>query len=112
MAYELFYAFTTTTTFFERASFLVWFELDLTFAILAVRRAHSPNQRWPIARNMILVFLAAVALLVQLTRWYPDDREQFTAYWTGILLQFPIGYCYIYSLWRDHDLSGQSLEIW
>lgn len=112
MAYELYYAFTTTTTFFERAAFLVWFELDITFVILTIRRAHSPGQRWPIVRNMFLFFLAGVALLILLARWYPDDREQFPAYWTGIALQLPIGYGYIYHLWRYHDTAGQSLEIW
>lgn len=112
MAYELFYAFTTTTTPFEVAAFLAWFELDLSFAILAIRRAHSPGQRMPIVRDMVLSFLAGVALLVLLTRWYPDDREQITAYWTGILLQLPIGFACLITLWKDHDTAGHSLEIW
>lgn len=112
MAYELFYAFTTTTTRFEKAAFLAWFELDLSFVVLAIRNAHAPGRRMPLVRNIFLFVLSGIALLYVLCQWYPDDREQFTAYWTGILLQFPIGYACLFTLWKDQDTAGHSLEIW
>lgn len=112
MAYEIFYAFRTTTTTTEKLTFLGWFELDISFAILAIRHAHGPGHRKPLVRNMFLAILGGLALLEQLTRWYPDDREQVTAYWTGIILQFPIGYACVITLWMDHDTAGHSLEIW
>ncbi|EAW08987.1 uncharacterized protein ACLA_099320 [Aspergillus clavatus NRRL 1] len=112
MAYEVFYAFTTTTTRFEKLAFLAWFELDLSFTIVALREAHTPLERRVIRRNMIVGFLAGIMLLQILTQIYPDERQQVTAYWTGILLQFPIGWICLYLLWKDHSTRGHSLEIW
>lgn len=112
MAYEIFYAFKTTSTRIEKVAFLGWFELDLTFAIVAIRHAHSPKQRWPLVRNMLLSFCFAIGGLYYLTQNYPDDREQFTAYWTGILLQFPIGYVCLFTVWKDQSTAGHSMEIW
>lgn len=112
MAYELFYAFTTTSTAFEKLAFLIWFEMDIVFTAIAIRHAHAPHQRWPLARNMLLGCALAVLGLKLLTGLYPDEREQVTAYWTGILLQFPIGWTCVYSLWKNHDTQGHSLEMW
>lgn len=61
---------------------------------------------------MILMFTVCVAGLYGLTKYYPDEREQVTAYWTGLALQLPIGYACLYFLWRDQDTAGHSLEIW
>ncbi|KAF4159635.1 hypothetical protein CNMCM8927_002885 [Aspergillus lentulus] len=112
MAYELFYAFTTTSTRFEKLAFLAWFELDLSFVIVALRKAHTPGERRVLRRNMILGCLAGIAFLWMLTRRYPDEREQVTAYWTGIILQLPIGWICLYQLWKDQSTKGHSLEIW
>lgn len=112
MAYELFYAFTTTTTTKERLCFLAWFELDISFTILVLRRVYGPEQRRTLARNMAILVPAGVAGLAWLAKAYPDQREQVTAYWTGILLQLPIGWACLYFLWRDQDTKGHSLEIW
>jgi hypothetical protein len=112
MAYEIFYALTTTSTLFEILAFLVWFVFDLGFVAIAIQHAHSPEQRKRITPNMIFGVLAGVLFLRWLTSIYPDEREQITAYWTGILLQFPIGWVCLYSLWKHHDTSGHSLEMW
>ncbi|PIG81699.1 hypothetical protein AARAC_010536 [Aspergillus arachidicola] len=112
MAYEIYYAFTTTSTWFETLAFLVWFEFDLGFTAIAIQHAHSPDQRKRLYRNMICGVLAGVLFLRWLAKVYPDEREQITAYWTGIILQFPIGWLCLYSLWKNHDTSGHSLEMW
>ncbi|KAH2534978.1 hypothetical protein KXW97_007583 [Aspergillus fumigatus] len=112
MAYEIFYAFTTTSIRFEMLAFLAWFELDLSFAIVALRKAHAPAERRFLRRNMVLGCLTGIAFLWTLTRRYPDEREQVTAYWTGIILQLPIGWICLYQLWEDHSTQGHSLEIW
>ncbi|KAL1957169.1 hypothetical protein VTO42DRAFT_6312 [Malbranchea cinnamomea] len=112
MAYELYYAFATTSTKTERIGFLAWFELDVTFAALAIRRIYRPDQQRVIYRNMILGFLGGLAGLHALTNSYPDDRHQVTAYWTGILLQLPIGWACVILLWKANDTRGHSLEIW
>lgn len=112
MAYELYYSFTTTSTNTERLCFLGWFELDITFVILTLRRVYTAEQRPKLARNMVIWFFLGIGILVGLARLYPDDREQVTAYWTGILLQLPIGWACLYFLWRDQDTKGHSLEIW
>ncbi|RHZ56584.1 uncharacterized protein CDV56_104820 [Aspergillus thermomutatus] len=112
MAYEIFYAFATTSTRFEKLAFLAWFELDLSFTIVALQKAHTPAERRVIRRNMILGCLAGISFLWMLTQMYPDEREQVTAYWTGIILQLPIGWMCLYQLWKDHSTKGHSLEIW
>ena len=112
MAYELYYSFTTTSTTTERLCFLGWFELDITFVILTLRRVYTAEQRPKLVRNIFIWFLLGIGILVGLARLYPDDREQVTAYWTGILLQLPIGWACLYFLWRDQDTKGHSLEIW
>lgn len=112
MAYEIYYAFTTTSTWFEKLAFLVWFEFDLGFTAVAIQHAHSLDQRKRLYRNMICGVLAGVLFLRWLAKVYPDEREQITAYWTGIILQFPIGWLCLYSLWKNHDTSGHSLEMW
>lgn len=112
MAYEIFYAFTTTSIRFEMLAFLAWFALDLSFAIVALRKAHAPAERRFLRRNMVLGCLTGIAFLWTLTRRYPDEREQVTAYWTGIILQLPIGWICLYQLWEDHSTQGHSLEIW
>lgn len=112
MAYELFYAFTTTSTTMERLCFLAWFELDISFTILTLRRVYGPEKRKQLIRNMVLLVTSGIAGLAWLAKVFPDEREQVTAYWTGILLQLPIGWACLYFLWRDQDTKGHSLEIW
>jgi hypothetical protein len=112
MAYELFYAFTTTSTRFEKLAFLTWFELDLSFVVIALQVAHSPSEQRVLIRNMTLGCLVGIAFLWKLTQRYPDEREQLTAYWTGIILQLPIGWICLHHLWMDHSTKGHSLEIW
>ncbi|KAK5697788.1 hypothetical protein LTS12_028517, partial [Elasticomyces elasticus] len=111
MAYELFYAFTTTSTTLERLFFLAWFELDISFTILTLRRVYGPEKRKELMRNMVVLVAAGIGGLAWLAKVYPDEREQLTAYWTGILLQLPIGWACLYFLWRDQDTKGHSLEI-
>ncbi|KAH9819405.1 hypothetical protein Tdes44962_MAKER05243 [Teratosphaeria destructans] len=112
MAYELYYAFTVTSTTFELACFLIWFVMDLTFAAIAIFAAYPPNERAPTARRMIAGVLIGLATFHGLCKMYPDEREQLTAYWTGILLQLPIGWGELILLFHRGDTKGQSLEIW
>ncbi|OQD66513.1 hypothetical protein PENPOL_c004G06793 [Penicillium polonicum] len=112
LAYELYYAFATTSTRLERICFLVWFQLDLTFVALALWRVHGPDQGKRIAGEMLVYCITALAGLRYLGYLYPDDREQITAYWTGILLQLPAGWVYVYGLVKHRSLLGHSLEIW
>ena len=112
MAYEIFYAVATTSTFFERASFFVWFALDLTFATVAVTSAYAPSQQKTVAKRIFVGVLVGLLILWTLTRMFPDEREQVTAYWTGLLLQFPIGWGSLYLLLKQRHTKGHSLEIW
>lgn len=79
---------------------------------LGIATVYGPEQRRTLARNMAILVPAGVAGLAWLAKAYPDQREQVTAYWTGILLQLPIGWACLYFLWRDQDTKGHSLEIW
>ncbi|OQD79747.1 hypothetical protein PENANT_c044G05599 [Penicillium antarcticum] len=94
MAYELFYAFTTTSTTVERVGFLAWFIHDFGYVAVILKHVHRAEHRPRLIRNMLIGLVLGIAGLKWLTNLYPDDREQVTAYWTGILLQLPIGWCW------------------
>ncbi|KAL4912754.1 hypothetical protein BDW62DRAFT_193948 [Aspergillus aurantiobrunneus] len=112
LAYELYYAFATTSTQFEVICFLVWFELDLTFVGLVLWHLYGRDQAKRIAGEMAIYFLLALGGLKYLCYLYPDERDQVTAYWTGILLQLPVGWVYVYRLLVDRSTLGHSFEIW
>ena len=112
LAYELFYTFATTSTLIERLCFLVWFELDLAFVGTALWRVYDRDQRRRVAGEMAILFVLALGGLKYLTSFYPDEREQVTAYWTGILLQLPVGWVYVYRLLADRSTLGHSMETW
>jgi hypothetical protein len=112
MAHEVYYASATTSTQLERICFLVWFECDLAFVSIALWHVYDRSQRRRIISEMALYFSLAVAAMKYLGVLYPDDREQMTAYWTGLLLQLPVGWIYLYRLLADRSTRGQSLEIW
>ena len=112
LSYELFYAFTTTSTKFERISFLLWFSLDVMLAVTAVMSTHAPGQRRGISGRIFVGFLIGILALFVLSGVFPDDRQQVTAYWTGILLELPAGWVSVYLLLKHQDTKGHSLEIW
>lgn len=112
MAYEIFYACVVTDTAFERAAFLVWFLCDFIFAVVAVRVAYPPAMRSWMALKLSAGVSAGLLFFRFLTAAFPDEREQVTAYWTGWLLQLPIGWGSLFLLLRDRTLRGHSLEIW
>ena len=112
MAYEIYYAFVTTSTAFERVCFMAWFALDVSFAAVAVLSAYAPEKRRLVAGRLVAGVVAGVVFLHALCQYFPDEREQVTAYWTGLLLQLPIGWGSVYLLLQRGDTKGQSLEIW
>lgn len=112
MAYELFYAFATTTTAFEFWSFIIWFACDVLFVAVALMAAYHPQQRPIVIARTAMGVIAGVVFLKYLCAHYPDDREQVTAFWTGVVLQFPISWGSLFLLLWKIDTSGHSLEIW
>lgn len=115
MAYEIYYSFVCTSTTFEFICFLFWFLFDVSFATVAVMNAyptHGPHRRLIVTARIVGLVAAGVAFLHMLCKLYPDDREQITAYWTGALLETPIGWGSLYLLIKRGDTKGQSLEIW
>ena len=112
MAYEIFYAYATTSTTFERAAFFVWFLLDVTFAAVAIQSAYPVAERRRVAFRTAAGVLVGVSFFRYLAAAFPDEREQVTAYWTGFLLQLPIGWGTLWILVRDQSKKGHSLEIW
>ena len=112
MAYEFYYAFATTTTNFERFTFLTWLLLDICLATIAVISLYPHGYRGPITRRLIVGALLCTAFLYTLSSYFPDDNDQITAYWTGILLELPVGWGSVYLLLKRGNTKGQSLEIW
>ncbi|CBX90948.1 hypothetical protein LEMA_P059820.1 [Plenodomus lingam JN3] len=112
MAYEIYYAYVCTTTAFQRACFFVWFLFDITFAAVALRYAYAPEERRATIEKMAWQIPAWMALLWYAGVLWPDEREQVTAFWTGLYLELPIGWGQIWYLIKRKDTKGQSLEIW
>lgn len=112
LSYELFYTFTTTSTMFERSSFLIWFILDVIFATTAVISTYRPGERRRIAAQIFGGALIGVITLYILSLMFPDERQQLTAYWAGILLELPAGWVSVYLLLKHRETKGHSLEIW
>ena len=57
-------------------------------------------------------FCVGVLALYILSAIFPDDRQQIMAYWTGILLELPVGWVSVYWLVKRQDTKGHSIEIW
>lgn len=90
----------------------MWFLLDLTFAVVTILSTRAPGTRVPVVKRMILGVLVSLAFFWKVAQMYPDEREQITAYWTGLALQFPIGWGSLYLLIKNGNAKGHSLEIW
>ena len=112
MAYELYYAFATTTTSFEFWSFLAWFVFDVTFVTVALISAYPRRRRAIVVVRTSVGVAAGIAALNYLCKLYPDDRQQITAFWTGVVLQFPISWGSLFLLLWTWDTRGHGLEIW
>lgn len=112
MAYEIFYAYIMTDTAFERAAFFMWFLLDVTFVAVAIKSAYPTEKRLLVSARTAAGVLVGLGFFRYLVAVFPDEREQVTAYWTGWLLQLPIGWGTLWLLVRDQSKKGHSLEIW
>ena len=118
MAYELYYGLVMTSSAptpmarFERWGFMVWFVMDATFAAVAIYSAY-PRKVWG---RMVAYLVGGVIAGVGVLRWlgtmWPDEKEQVTAYWTGIVLQVPISWGSLLLLVKRRNTKGHSLEIW
>jgi heme/copper-type cytochrome/quinol oxidase subunit 4 len=112
MSYEIFYAIATTSTTFERACFMAWFAFDLAFVSVAIRFAYPAAERKRVAARTAGGTVVGLVVFWALARTWPDEREQLTGFWTGILLQLPINWGSLWVLVRDQSTKGHSLEIW
>ncbi|KAJ4291906.1 hypothetical protein N0V90_009803 [Kalmusia sp. IMI 367209] len=112
MAYELYYAIVMTSSKFEFASFLVWFLMDASLASIAIWKAYAREKRGRMVQQLAGGVLVGIGVLRVLGAVWPDEREQVTAYWTGLVLQVPISWGSLILLLQRGDTKGQSLEIW
>lgn len=112
MSYEIFYAIATTSTVFERVCFMAWFAFDLAFVAVAILFAYPAAQRKRVAARTTAGVMLGLVVFWALARTWPDEREQLTGFWTGILLQLPINWGSLWVLVRDRSTKGHSLEIW
>ena len=112
MAYEIYYAYICTSTTFQRACFFVWFLFDITFVTVALKYAYKPKERMRTIVKLLWQVPAWMAFLWWVGTVWPDEREQKTAFFTGLYLELPIGWGQILYLVQRQDTKGQSLEIW
>lgn len=111
MAYEFYYAFATTSTNFERGCFLMWYMLDIVFVWIASHCAYPPEKRKGVMLRTYIGAALGIGFFHLLCQIFPDERQQVTAYWTGLLIQLPCGYASLY-LMLTRGMEGQSFEIW
>ncbi|KAH7072336.1 hypothetical protein FB567DRAFT_200231 [Paraphoma chrysanthemicola] len=112
MAYEIYYAYVCTTTTFQRTCFFVWFLFDITFVVTALKYAYNARERRRAISMLAWQVPAWGVFLWWCGRRWPDEREQKTAFWTGLYLELPIGWGQVYYLVKNGHTKGQSLEIW
>ena len=112
MAYEVFYAFKTTSTTFELLCFLAWFMFDASFVAIAISSAYPKAQRKGVLGRIMVLITVGLIFLRYLCMLYPDEREQVTAFWTGVVLQLPISVVSVILLLVKRNTKGHSLEIW
>jgi hypothetical protein len=112
MAYEIYYALVCTSTTFQRACFSVWFLFDITFVTVALKYAYQPGERRSTVVKLLWQVPAWMGFLWWCGRQWPDEREQMTAFWTGLYLELPIGWGQVWYLVKRQETKGQSLEIW
>ncbi|KAF2727638.1 hypothetical protein EJ04DRAFT_505411 [Polyplosphaeria fusca] len=112
MSYELYYAFVMTTGGVERAGFLVWFCMDVAFASVAIAWAYQEQRKWGVVVRLAMGVVGGVGVFWGLGKVWPSEREQLTAYWTGIALQLPISVGHVVLLIRERSTKGQSVEMW
>lgn len=94
IAWELFYGLVVPTSLWQHVGFLVWFALDIIFVAVIVRYGSFRGRRRDRAKGVIVLALVLLLALYKVSRWYSDDGQQMTAYWSGILLQMPCGMDY------------------
>ncbi|KAF1976266.1 hypothetical protein BU23DRAFT_578645 [Bimuria novae-zelandiae CBS 107.79] len=104
MAYDLYYAVV------ERWGFLVRFMIDVAFFGTAMCSAY-PRRIWG---KMVGSLILGVALGIGLLKWlgqvWPDEREQVTAYWMGIVLQVLISSGSLILLLQRGDTKDEGSE--
>ncbi|KAI6941714.1 hypothetical protein KC355_g15517, partial [Hortaea werneckii] len=77
---------------FERGCFLMWYMLDIVFVWVASHCAYPPSQSKSVMLRTYIGAALGVGFFHLLCQIFPDERQQVTAYWTGLLIQFPCGY--------------------
>ena len=91
---------------------MAWFAFDLAFVAVAIRFAYPAAERKRVATRTAGGVMLGLVVFWALARTWPDEREQLTGFWTGILLQLPINWGSLWILVRDRSTKGHSLEIW
>ncbi|KAF2113255.1 hypothetical protein BDV96DRAFT_613707 [Lophiotrema nucula] len=112
IAYEIYYAYTCTTTTFEKLGFSVWFMMDIAFCTVAVKCAYPPHKRRITSFLLVFGTIFGLGFYHTVSLYWPDEREQLTAYWTGTILQLPISVSAPYLLLKTGSTKGHSIEIW
>lgn len=84
--------------------------LDITFATVAIM-TYPPKRRRNVLASMVLLLVAGLVTLQVLMQTYPDEREQVTAYWTGLAIQLPVEWESVYLMLSRGNTKGHSLEI-
>lgn len=85
---------------------------DISFVAVALKRAYNKEDRPKTVWRLIWMTALGIVFLWGVGQVWPDEREQLTAFWTGVYLELPIGWGQVYYLLKRGDTKGQSLEIW
>ena len=112
IAWELFYGIFTPKLFIERITFPAWVILDLGFITSYILYSTPAREQRARVASIVLYTTLFLLLLRGLTVYYPDDGQQLTAFWTGILLELPVGWFELYALFGKQADSGVAIVTW
>ncbi|KAJ4361575.1 hypothetical protein N0V95_001736 [Ascochyta clinopodiicola] len=107
--YTLCYLFYMTRTYSDR--FLAGSVLFLS-QTMAYELYYAKEERGRTVWRLMWMTVLGIVFLWGVGQVWPDEREQLTAFWTGVYLELPIGWGQVYYLLKRGDTKGQSLEIW
>lgn len=106
IGYETYYAFQVTDIAWQRLGCLAWLACDLNL-LRVLRRDIGAGVAPP-----LLLALLCICVFYSLGRWFPSEHELLTAYYSGWILQLPLGY---FSAWwhqRYQKLGRIDWWIW
>lgn len=97
---------------FERLLFPTVFLLDVALVTTVILYGTPNGKRWERTISTVVTTSLFLSIIWTTASFYPDDGQNFTGYWLGLLLELPVGYQDVYIIWHQRDTKGHAIEVW